>query len=243
MKKIASLIVALIAALSLTAAFAEAPAEEAAVRDIQALVDEATADLLGANYEVIGLAASAPLTEDIVIEGYLCRVTTVGPQPAPRFAILFVAVNGDEAQMLGANYIPFTDEDGNPEMPDAGQLSASLLEPIADLPDGTAGAGLNRAVRVMYVTLTAAMYRFDLFDAEALLPAFEEAAAALTEEQRTAFAENAPAIIAEALRLCDPAEALGGEYADAGVAEVMEALRADETVAASLAALAGMMAE
>ena len=250
MKRILSVILALALALSLTAAFAETPAAEetapetaAPAFDPQALVDEAAADLLGIHMEVIGLVAVSPFLEDIELQVFLCRITTVSPNPDPRFGVVIIAVDPDgEAGVLGTMDMPYTEDDGSPTFPGAEEMRDEVYVPIAELPEGSAGAALQKAQRTMQVLLVAGVYAFDRMEPEALANLLAEAAAGLTEEEQAACAANAPAIIAELQRLCDPNEELGDVYADAGVAEVTEALRADPAVQASLAALLAALA-
>ncbi|MBR4710657.1 MAG: hypothetical protein IKP10_01395 [Clostridia bacterium] len=233
MKRITALLMGLMMALSLTAAWGEAPAYDA-----QALITEAAAGMDDNVYTVIGLLSTDPWSEEIMIDTYLCRI--LFPDTSASLGAAVIARHGDQAQVMGAMYLPYTDDDGSPEIP-AAETLAMLFSDLAALPEGSAGASLHRARAVMETLVNAAVYSYDRIDSEKITAVLEEAAAALTEEQRAALAVSGQAVYEEVLRLCDPAEELGGEYADAGVAEVMEALRGEEAVMASAKTIAEMM--
>ena len=235
MKKIIAMIMALALALSLT--LTSACAETAEV-DTDAIFAEAAAQLLGNNLELIGLVDE----EDLGVTklySYLCRMTPVVPDAETQLAFLLVATEIDgKAVPMTVLPCPLTDLDGNLEAPNEEIVLEQVVRPVAELPAGTAGSSLQAARFVCSLWQACALYPMNAVDTAALQKLAEDAKAALTVEEKAAFEENAPGIFAEFARLVDPAEELGGLYADAGCAEVMEALRADEAACASAAALA-----
>ena len=232
MKRIIALLLALVTALTLAAfpAFAET-AETPAEPDPQAVFDKVTEGLLGTDYKMLALVGKDDLF-GMMVYSFLCRITVVAPDAEPKLGMLLASVSPEgDAELLMVFACPAA-EDGTPAVLDAELMSESILLPIAQLPVGTAGASLQAAQKVSDIWQICTVYEFSAAPANA-----EEALAFLTDEERALFDENAPAILAEVQRLCDPAEELGGEYADAGVAELLTVLREEETVRASVAAL------
>ncbi len=236
MKRIAALALALMLALGLgTEALAEEPGTAVALEPAE-VFQEATEALLGAKYEMLCLAVTAELGEGRVF-GFLTRVTAVAPGAEPHLAIVAAYVDGERTtHLMEVLPYPFVDENGDPAPATAEVLFNNVMLPVAALPEGTAGASLQQAQRVADLWTLCAAYDFTRMDAEAVREAEAEALAMMTEEERAAYAENAPAIRSEAARLLDPAETADGVYADAGVAELLAVLRAEEAVRASMAA-------
>ncbi len=232
MKRFMTLFLALAMAISMTAALAEAPAEDE-------IFAEATRGLLGVHIEKIGLLEEQEVADGSRILCYLCRVTPVVPNPTAHLSFLLVVVDGTgAAATMGMIDARVADEDGTLLAPDADYLREQVFLPMAEVPVGTAGASLAQAKVVCGLWSVCAFYAIDAIDPEDLEAMMEEAWAGLTPEQQAACEANAPAVLAEMSRLTDPAEQLGGAYAAGGMAEIMTALRADEAVCASVAALA-----
>ena len=246
--RIIALALALLAALGLVAAPvlaetvpAEAPAAEEAALDPQAVFEQATEGLLGVTYENDGLVEQFALSEEVDLYGFLCRATTVAPDAQPRLCILIAAKTVKEGVLLmDVMDLPVTDAEGAQDVPETEYLVV-FFEAFAQLPVGTAGSSLQAAKQVSDTWLFCAMHDYTQQDADVIAQKLHDALLLLPEEERALYKENAPAILAEVRRLCDPAEALGGEYADAGVAGILETLRAEAYVPASVQAFLGML--
>ncbi|MBR4459375.1 MAG: hypothetical protein IKS31_10505 [Clostridia bacterium] len=237
MKRVLSLLtaLALILALPLTV-FAEA----VQAPDEQTVFEEAARRLLGVNYEKLAPAEIHDFLNGTVTYTFLCRITPVLVEAESRLGLLTAAWAPDSGvTVLDVQTLPKTDGEGVPALPGADDLR-SVFGEIAALDEGTAGASLKRAGCVCSVWVLCARFAFDRLDAQAVAEITAGAAERLTEAERAACAENAQAVLGEALRLCDASETLGGEYADAGAAEIIEALRADSGVCASVMAWAAM---
>ena len=245
-KKAFALALTLILALGLAgSAFAEAeraeiPVTEETSLDPQAIFDQATEGLLGSDIEMLALTGKDD-TLGIMIYSFLCRITAVAPDAEPTLGMLLASVSPEgDAELLMVFACPAT-EDGAPAVLDAGMMSEGILLPVAQFPAGTAGASLQTAQTVCDIWLICTVYDLSAMEPDAAVANAEEALSLLADEERTLFDENAPAILAEIQRLCDPTEELGGEYADAGVGELLTVLRGEDAVRASVAALASCL--
>ena len=249
MKRMAALSLALLAALGLAAAPAlaetvqtDTPVAEQVPVDPQTVFDRAADQLLGVNYELLALAERSQLTEDVEIYAFLCKGTAAVPGAEPRLCVLLAADLAEEGILpMGVIDCPSADEDGVLAFPDAEYLAANFFRALAQLPAGTAGASLQAARQVTDLWLICAMYDFAALDAETVSRNLSSGLLALAEEERALYVENAAFVLSEALRLCDPDEVPGGEYEDAGSAEALAALRAEESVRASVQAFLGLL--
>lgn len=178
-----------------------------------------------------------------VIYCFLCHVTPA-PDAEPCLGVLAAAWAPESGVLpLEVTVWPLTGEDGSPAVPTADYLWENVLAAIAGIGPGSAGSSLRQAQAVFALYTAAAQYRFDRMDAEAVRSLLQVTVQAMTEDERTSLRELLPSVRAEALRLCDPEAVCGGEYADAGVARMVDAMRADEGVRASLTALLDAAAE
>ena len=125
---------------------------------------------------------------------------------------------------------------------DAAGIRDRLFLAIAELPDGTAGSSLRQAEAVCGLWSLSGTYRFDQYEPDALAQLLREAWSLLPEDAQAGFAEKAPAVLAEAERLLDPAAQPDGRYEDAGVSGTLEALRSDQAARDSAAALLSALA-
>ncbi len=116
------------------------------------------------------------------------------------------------------------------EAPSAQELADEYYKVIAGIEKETAGAGIKQAAAVLDVYQFCFNHALWLVDPETLGANMLAAMDMLTEEEAAAFAENEPAVTAEAIRLLTESEEAGDAYEDAGVAEHLESLRNDATV-------------
>lgn len=119
----------------------------------------------------------------------------------------------------------------------AEELYDVLFLRVAALPVGTAGASLQQAEAVGGLWRLAGTVRFDRLSPDELVRLLLENLHALGAAEQAAWLENAPDILAEAGRLTDPSREAGGVYEDAGVAQALASLRAEEETRRSVAAL------
>ncbi len=228
--------------LLLTICLAAAPvmaetADPADERDPAAIFRQATENLPAAGYELLALADETSLGDDGAtdkIYAFLCRMTPAEPDAEPKLCVVVVAETRDgQVLLLEEEVWPLTNGEGEPVMPDGETLRALLLEPVAQMPTGTAGASLQLAERVADLWILSAKYDFARMDPWAVLGMIREAAAAMSEEERALYAGNMRVVAEEANRLFFPEEEPGGLYGDAGVAEILTVLRGEERVRTS----------
>lgn len=155
-----------------------------------------------------------------------------------------VQLNPDDetvAEMMGARNEKFsyvlvrfgseekTEEDVEIPVPSAEEFADRYFRVVAGVPQGTAGASLAEAAAACDVLAFAAGSELWLADEETLRANMLAAWESLSDEERASFDESFPGM-QELLNGCfDNWEENRGRFADAGVAESMEELLADET--------------
>ena len=227
----------LICLLILCLAPAGVRSEEAPLPDPEFVFGQAAADLPGTEVQQIGFLTRYEFLNHTQIYVFLVRMIPEDPGQPPRLGGWAVAWAPESGVVpMGFRAMPETAEAGDWALPEAEEIR-ELFRQIAEIPAGAAGASLRQAEAAVYLWLTGGRFAFDRFGADSLAPVFREAWRGLTGEQRARFSENAPGVLAEARRLLDPAEETGGIYEDADLARIMEALRAENGIRASAAAL------
>ncbi|MBR6953457.1 MAG: hypothetical protein IKH77_00245 [Clostridia bacterium] len=236
-------LLALLMVVWMALAPAAAPAEPAGLTPEQYAAFVQASDGLEADLEPLALAAALTLGDGEkggAAYVFLCRMTAPGEEA--RLAMMYVEAAPDQGAALQAlEALPLLDGAGNPAAPDAEILRGFLFLPTATLPEGTAGASLQEAERVTYLWLLCGMYDFAAPEQDAVRNALAEAEKGLPEEMRSLYTAHAPGVLAEARRLLDPGETAGGQYEDAGMADLLAALRGEERACRSMEALLALL--
>ena len=211
--------------------------------ELHAILARVTEGLEG-DYELLALSPElryGNVDNTHTAYAFLCRVTGIlGAEP--RLATVVADVTDQSTELLAAEIWPIMDDAGA-ALPEPDYLQDMYYDGVADIPVETAGASLKAAGEVVNVWLLCARIDFASLEQEAVGELLSSALAALDEESRIMYEENAPGILNEVRRLLDPKAELSGEYEDAGVADCLTVLRREESVRASIEAFLNLVEE